>query len=63
MLALAEASHKMKGAAALLGLQDLENPLAKLERDARAGQVSDLAHRVEALEATAVTARKAFADL
>ncbi len=61
-VALAEASHKMKGAAALLGQHDLEGPLADLERSAREGNVSDLASRIEALEGIAKSARAAFGD-
>ncbi len=60
--ALAETSHKMKGAAALLGLNALETPLADLELSARAGSVSDLNACIEALEGIASSERAAFAE-
>ncbi len=60
--ALAETSHKMKGAAALLGLNALETPLADLELSARAGSVSDLNARIEALEGIASSERAAIAE-
>ncbi len=61
--ALAEASHKVKGAAALLGQHDLEGPLADLERSARAGDLSALASRIEALEGIAKSTRAGFTDI
>ncbi len=61
-VALAEASHKMKGAAALLGQHDLEGPLADLERSAREEDVSALASRIKALEGIAKSARAAFGN-
>ncbi len=58
--ALAEASHKVKGAAALLGLHALEAPLAELEQAARAGDLSDLTPRIKALDALAASERATF---
>ncbi|KAG1649665.1 Sensor protein EvgS [Nymphon striatum] len=60
--ALAEASHKMKGAAALLGLHALETPLADLELSARDGDLSDLNTHIQALEGIAYSEREVFAD-
>ena len=44
--ALAEAAHKMKGSAAVLGHNLLEKPLAQLESDARDGVIIDLTNRI-----------------
>jgi len=60
--ALADASHKMKGAAALLGLHALEASLAKLEQSAHAGDLTGLATRIDALDALAVSERAVFAE-
>ena len=60
--ALAEAAHKMKGAAALLGQGQLEEPLFELEQSAREGAVPDLPERIEALERHARAARDTFAE-
>lgn len=59
-LDLAEAAHKNKGAAALLGLRDVEILLAELEHDARAGAVPDLSARLSAIEQSASDARTRF---
>jgi PAS domain S-box-containing protein len=48
--ALAEAAHKIKGAAAMLGLDLLETPFAQLESDAREDNVRDLTNRIQILE-------------
>ena len=48
--ALAEAAHKIKGAAAMLGLDLLETPFAQLESDAREDNVTDLTIRIQSLE-------------
>jgi PAS domain S-box-containing protein len=48
--ALAEAAHKIKGAAAMLGLDLLETPFAQLESDAREDNVRDLTNRIQSLE-------------
>ncbi len=58
--ALAEAAHKMKGAAALLGQEALETPLAAYEHDARAGDLNDSADRAHAMDKIAHEARTAF---
>ncbi|WP_420013849.1 ATP-binding protein [Tateyamaria sp.] len=57
MQALADAVHKAKGAAALLGQTGLEQELAKLENQARAGAVDDMASWVATLETGAAQAR------
>ena len=48
--ALAEAAHKIKGAAAMLGLGLLETPFAQLESDAREDNVRDLTICIQSLE-------------
>ena len=48
--ALAEAAHKINGAAAMLGLDLLETPFAQLESDAREGNVRDLTNRIQSLD-------------
>ena len=48
--ALAEAAHKINGAAAMLGLDLLETPFAQLESDAREDNVRDLTNRIQILE-------------
>ena len=48
--ALAEATHKIKGAAAMLGLDLLETTFAQLESDAREGNVRDLTNRIQSLD-------------
>ncbi len=60
--ALAEASHKVKGAAALLGLHALEAPLAELEQAARAGDLSDLTPRIQTLQSLAADERATFPE-
>lgn len=47
---LAEAAHKIKGAAAMLGLDLLETLFAQLESDAREDNVRDLTNRIQSLE-------------
>ncbi|MCF2904666.1 ATP-binding protein [Octadecabacter sp. CECT 8868] len=58
-LALAEAAHKMKGAASLFGFEELEPLLEKVEKDARQGAVPDLIAQLDVLERCA---RKAESD-
>ena len=55
--ALAEAAHKIKGAAAMLGLDLLETTFAQLESDAREGNVRDLNNRIQSLEHVAKAVR------
>ena len=45
-----EAAHKIKGAAAMLGLDLLETTFAQLESDAREDNVRDLTNRIQSLE-------------
>ncbi|WP_298256437.1 ATP-binding protein [uncultured Litoreibacter sp.] len=59
---LAAASHKMKGAAALLGLRELEAPLAELEQAAQHEEAPMLTARIEALQELAKAARAGFAE-
>lgn len=59
-VALAEATHKMKGAAALLGQGGLEDALAVLEDCARAGEVSDLTNRLNDLQQRTTESRLVF---
>ena len=58
--ALAEVAHKMKGAAAMLGQDLLEAPLAQLEIDARRGIVKDLTNRIQNLQDVAKQSEAAF---
>lgn len=58
--ALAEAAHKVKGAASLLGQTDLQDTLATLENDARAGRLASREDRADVLAAAADTARAVF---
>ena len=58
--ALAEVAHKMKGAAAMLGQDLLEAPLAQLEIDARQGIVKDLTNRIQNLQDVAKQSEAAF---
>ena len=58
--ALAEAAHKIKGAAALLGQPQLEDPLASLEQSARKGSVNDLDDRIAEIELIASDSRVEF---
>ncbi len=57
---LAEATHKMKGAAALLGQAALEGLLAELEEQARAGGVVDIENQLVALKLCAIESRQGF---
>ena len=59
-VALVEATHKMKGAAAMLGQDLLEAPLAQLEIDARQGIVKDLTNRIQNLQDVAKQSEAAF---
>ncbi|MDA9369166.1 ATP-binding protein [bacterium] len=58
--ALAETSHKLKGASAMLGQDLLEKPLAQLEIDARKGAVKDLNDRIQSLEIIAKQSEAIF---
>ena len=57
---LAEAAHKIKGAAAMLGLDLLETPFAQLESDAREDNVRDLTIRIQILERDAKKSEAMF---
>ena len=58
--ALAEAAHKIKGAAAMLGLDLLETPFAQLENDARENNVRDLTIRIQSIEGFAKQSEAMF---
>ena len=58
--ALAETSHKLKGASAMLGQDLLEKPLAQLEIDARKGAVKDLNDRIQSLQIIAKQSEAIF---
>jgi len=58
--ALAETSHKLKGASAMLGQDLLEKPLAQLEIDAREGAIKDLSDRIQSLEIIAKESEAIF---
>ncbi|MDB9991313.1 ATP-binding protein [Amylibacter sp.] len=58
--ALAEAAHKIKGAAAMLGLDLLETTFAQLERDAREDNIRDLNNRIQNLEHIATQSKAMF---
>ena len=58
--ALAETSHKLKGASAMLGQELLEKPLAQLEIDAREGAVKDFSDRIQSLEIIAKQSEAIF---
>ena len=58
--ALAETSHKLKGASAMLGQDLLEKPLAQLEIDAREGAIKDLSDRIQSLEIIAKESEATF---
>ena len=60
--ALAETSHKLKGASAMLGQDLLEKPLAQLEIDARKGAVKDLNDRIQSLEIIAKQSEAIFSQ-
>jgi len=61
--ALAEAAHKIKGAAAMLGLDLLETPFAQLENDARENNVRDLTKHIQSLEGVAKNSEAIFVNL
>ena len=58
--ALAETSHKLKGASAMLGQELLEKSLAQLEIDARKGAIQDLSDRIQSLEIIAKQSEAIF---
>ena len=58
--ALAEAAHKIKGAAAMLGLDMLETTFAQLESDAREDNIRDLNNRIQSLEHVATQSEAMF---
>ncbi|MDB9878499.1 ATP-binding protein [Amylibacter sp.] len=58
--ALAEAAHKIKGAAAMLGLDLLETTFAQLESDAREDNIRDLNNRIQSLEHVATQSEAMF---
>ena len=58
--ALAETSHKLKGASAMLGQGLLEKTLAQLEIDAREGAVKDFSDRIQSLEIIAIQSEAIF---
>ena len=60
--ALAETSHKLKGASAMLGQDLLEKPLAQLEIDAREGAIKDLSDRIQSLEIIAKESEAIFSQ-
>lgn len=60
---LAEAAHKIKGAAALLGLRNLETTFAELEQRARDNDIPDLSERIKEIERIARIARTDFATV
>jgi CheY-like chemotaxis protein len=58
--ALAEAAHKIKGAAAMLGLDLLETKFVQLESDAREDNIRDLNNRIQSLEHVAKQSEAMF---
>lgn len=58
--ALAQATHKMRGAAALLGQKRLEKRLAKLEKNARDGDVADWSNDIQNLQNIAQQSKASF---
>ena len=58
--ALAEAAHKIKGAATMLGLDLLKTPFAQLENDARENNVRDLTIHIQSLEGFAKQSEAMF---
>ena len=58
--ALAEAAHKIKGAAAMLGLDLLETTFAQLESDAHKDNIRDLNNRIQSLEHVAKQSEAMF---
>lgn len=61
-VALVEATHKMKGAALLLGQNLLETPLDQLECHTREGDVTDLTISIQSLQNVAQQSKAAFFD-
>jgi CheY-like chemotaxis protein len=57
---LAEAIHKMRGAAALLGQERLEKPFAKLEKNALDGDVTDWSNDIQNLQDVAQRSKVDF---
>ncbi len=57
MQALADAAHKAKGAASMLGQEELQTALATVEQQARAGTLRDPVSWADALDAKATSAR------
>ena len=62
-VALVEATHKMKGAAVLLGQNVLETPLDQLECHTLEGDVTDLTNSIQSLRNIAQQSKAAFFDL
>lgn len=62
-VALVEATHKMKGAAVLLGQNMLETPLDQLECHTLEGDVTDLTNSIQSLRNIAQQLKAAFFDL
>ncbi len=62
-VALVEATHKMKGAAVLLGQNVLETPLDQLECHTLEGNVTDLTNSIQSLRNIAQQSKAAFFDL
>jgi len=58
--ALVEAAHKIKGAAAMLGLDLLETIFAQLESDAHEDNIRDLNNRIQSLEHVAKQSEAIF---
>jgi len=61
-VALVEATHKMKGAAMLLGQNLLETPLNKLECHTLEGDTTDLQISIQSLQNVAQQSKAAFFD-
>lgn len=61
-VALVEATHKMKGAAVLLGQNVLETPLDQLECHTLEGDVTDLTNSIQSLRNIAQQSKAAFFD-
>ena len=61
-VALVEATHKMKGAAMLLGQNLLETPLDKLECHTLEGDTTDLQISIQSLRNVALQSKAAFFD-
>jgi hypothetical protein len=61
-VALVEATHKIKGAALLLGQNLLETPLNQLECHTLEGDVTDLTISIQSLRDVAQQSKAAFFD-